>query len=119
MASTRNKNTLDDYLLENNKNMYAFENYTFKGRIYENHYFAGNGLIHGSLPANVLSKNHVDIETHLFGINSTNLVFPKENTTPDFSVNSLNSLNISNKLPIFLPRPLILDKNERPFSIFS
>ena len=94
MTSTRNKNSLGDYTLENNENMYALQNFTFDGRIYSTNLLPGNGLLPCSMPLSILSNNQADIETNLFGIGSTNLVFPiVKQRQPD--INNFRNLFLS------------------------
>jgi len=74
---------------------------------------AGNGLLQGQLPWHQLSHNAVNTESFLFGINSTNLVIPMPVFTPE--IKYLNSANIYEKNPVFIPEPLTVAKNQRPF----
>lgn len=113
MASTRNKNTQGDYDLENATYMNRFNTVIYDGMKYEHNYLPGNGLLPSSVPINILSKNQIDVETELFGIGSCNFVSPKQPVLAQ--MNNLQSLNISNRLPVFLPTPLMINPNERPF----
>ena len=74
---------------------------------------AGNGLNPGQMPVNTLSQNSADIESFLFGINSSNLVSPAENLTP--RLNDLQSQHLYKKSTVFIPEPLIIEKNQRPY----
>lgn len=115
MASTRNKNTQCNYNLEQKQNR-QFELYNTQYGTSYNTEFAGNGFMPGKLPREYLSQNSVDIESFLFGINSTNLVNPK---TDDFvpKINYLETANIYEKPVIYIPEPLVVEKNQRPFPI--
>ena len=62
-----------------------------------------------------LSHNSVDIETFLFGINSTNLVNPAPPLTPELKC--LQQANVFNSTPIIMPVPQAIPKNQRPFPI--
>jgi hypothetical protein len=117
MASTRNKNTRGNYCLEEISNANA-RTYT----IYKNSahgeacktQLPGNGLNPAQIPWNKLSYNAVDIESFLFGVNSTNLVEPKQPClTPELAV--LSSANLYENEPTYIPEPLVLEKNQRPF----
>ena len=116
MASTRNKNTSGDNCLEETKNKNS-RNYTlYKHSQYGEAYhtkIAGNGLNPGQMPVNTLSQNSADIESFLFGINSSNLVSPAENLTP--RLNDLQSQHLYKKSTVFIPEPLIIEKNQRPY----
>jgi hypothetical protein len=69
------------------------------------------------LPLNALCQNQVDVETELFGIGSTNLVTPKtEEVTPIMT--DLMTVHFAKRLPVILPEPLVIYKNERPFTVY-
>jgi hypothetical protein len=118
MASTRNKNTPGNYCLEqiqstspekwclykNGANGYAY-----------NTNLAGTGLIQGQMPWDTLSHNPADIESFLFGINSTNLVNPSLPLTPQLKC--IESVNIFKKQDIIMPVPLVVKKKQRPFPL--
>ena len=115
MASTRNKNTYGNYCLEQKQysqnaqyTLYANSQY---GEAY-NSCLAGNGLNPGQMPWNTMSHNAPDIETFLFGINSTNLVNPAPILVPELA--QIDSVNIYEKGPVYIPEPLVVEKNQRP-----
>lgn len=118
MASTRNRNTPENYSLEQrqNKNLEGYTLYANSqyGSAY-NTRLPGNGLLPGQLPWNKLSYNAPDTESFLFGINSTNLVNPAPSFVPENA--QLNSSNIYEKSPVFIPEPLAITKNQRPLPI--
>jgi|TARA_B100000035_G_scaffold294256_1_gene284377 hypothetical protein len=115
MASTRNINNRDNYKIEQ-RNFDLINNYTF----YENSasgksnntVLPGLGLNGANIPRDELSHNPVNIESYLFGINSTNLVKPHVYEKPRYK--SLRTLNISNKPLLIMPDPLVVEKNQRP-----
>ena len=86
MASTRNKNTPGNFCLDNRQNVRIETWQLYKnganGTAYDTR-LPGNGLNPGQLPWNTLSYNPADIESFLFGINSTNLVNPAPALTPE------------------------------------
>ena len=86
MASTRNKNTPGNYCLDQKQytDSSAWSLYAngANGEAYDTR-LAGNGLNPGQLPWTTLSYNSADIESFLFGINSTNLVNPAPCLTPE------------------------------------
>ena len=115
MASTRNKNTSGNYSLEQ-RDFKGFENYTLYpnsqyGTAY-NTQLAGNGLNPAQIPWNQMSTNAPDIESFLFGINSTNLVNPAPIFEPQLTI--LQPTNLYEKTPIFIPEPLVVEKKQRP-----
>ena len=96
MASTRNKNTKGNYNLEQRNHTlsssYKLYPNSSHGVAYDTKQ-PGNGLNPGQLPANQLSHNSTDIESFLFGINSTNLVTPVTTVmTPELT--KLSNANI-------------------------
>jgi hypothetical protein len=118
MASTRNKNTSGNYCLEQ-REYKEFSNYTLYpnsqyGTAY-NTRLAGNGLNPGQIPWNKLSYNAADIESFLFGVNSTNLVNPAPIFVPELA--KIDSVNIYEKSSILMPEPLVIEKNQRPYPI--
>jgi hypothetical protein len=116
MASTRNINTRGNYNLEQNQYKHS-ENYTlYPNSQYGSAYntrWAGDGLLPGQIPGNKLSYNAPDTESFLFGINSTNLVNPAPCFVPEIA--KLDSVNVFEKKVVFIPEPLVLHKNQRPF----
>jgi hypothetical protein len=114
MSSTRNKNMPGDYTLEQSANKLGckYSTYESAGKPVET-YYAGDGLLAGRIPASNLAFNACDIESQLFGIGSTNLVNPKKDVRPD--IKPVQSLNMIDKLPIFIPEPLVVEKNQRPY----
>lgn len=116
MASTRNKNTPGNYCLEEVANAQSRQYTIYKnsacGEAY-NTKLPGNGLNPAQIPWNQFSYNAVDIESFLFGTNSTNLVKPAPCLTPELK--TLQSANVYEKEPVFIPEPLVIEKNQRPF----
>ena len=79
MASTQNKNTPNDYCLEQRQfalgGKYTTYEYSQYGHAY-NPAMPCVGIIPTNLSRDVYSKNYIDIESSLLGINSTNeLIF--------------------------------------------
>ena len=118
MASTRNKNTSGNYCLEQREfaessgyTLYPNSQY---GAAY-NTRLAGNGLNPGQIPWNKLSYNAPDIESFLFGVNSTNLVNPAPIFVPELA--KIDSVNIFEKGSILMPEPLVIQKSQRPLPI--
>ena len=118
MASTRNINTKGNYILEQReyRNM---ENYT----LYQNSQYGaaydtklpGNGVNPAQIPWNQLSNNAADIESFLFGINSTNLVNPAGCLYPELK--TLQTANFFEKEKVLMPEPMAVEKRQRPFPI--
>ena len=119
MESTRNKNTPGNWCLHNRQNVQieAWELYKngANGYAYDTR-LPGNGLNPGQFPADTLSHNPTDIESFLFGINSTNLVNPAPPLTPELKC--LNTANIFKNKQVIMPIPQAIPKGQRP-SILS
>jgi hypothetical protein len=117
MASTRNKNTPVNYTLEERKYQTTRDHLMYEngshGVAYDTK-LAGNGLNPGNMPWNKLSTNSADIESFLFGINSTNLVNPEKPLKPELT--SLSSYDIFDKSPVYMPDNLVVDKYQRPLA---
>ena len=118
MASTRNRNTPGNFCLEQREHKQS-ENYT----LYANSQYGaafntrlpGNGLMPAQIPWNKLSYNAADTESFLFVINSTNLVNPAPCFIPEIA--QLSATNIYEKGTVFIPEPLVIEKNQRPYPI--
>lgn len=115
MSSSRNKNTQGNYALEQralslHANYITYEN-AANGSSYKP-MLAGNGLIHGRMGATHLSHNACDIESFLYGINSTNLVTPQ--SAPVAQLRDLHSLNVADRVPLIIPKCLAVEPNQRP-----
>ena len=116
MAATRNKNTPGNFCLDNRQNsgIESWQLYTngANGFAYDTK-LPGNGLNPGQMPWSTLSYNPADIESFLFGINSTNLVNPSKPLTPELKY--LQSANIFKYEPVIMPIPQAIPKYQRPF----
>jgi hypothetical protein len=112
MASTRSKNTPGDYSLETTKYSSSINYNTYNSYgVPISTFFSSDGLLHGRIASENLSGNSCDIESMLRGIGSTNLVNPLPTISPD--IKTLNSLSIIDRLPVFVPRPLQIEPNQR------
>ena len=118
MASTRNKNTSGNYCLDQRQNTGSEAWQLYKnganGQAYDTK-LPGNGLNPGQLPWSKLSYNPADIESFLFGINSTNLVNPAPCLTPELKC--LKTVNVFKMPDVIMPVPLVVPKGQRPFPV--
>jgi hypothetical protein len=118
MASTRNKNTPGNYCLDQKQNTNSEKWLLYKnganGFAHDTK-LAGYGLLQGPMPWTTLSNNPADIESFLFGINSTNLVNPAPPLTPELKC--LSSANLIKRRDIIMPVPSVIPKDQRPFPI--
>jgi len=76
-----------------------------------------NGMMSTGYNHNIISNNTSDIESTLFGINSTNLVQKRPAVTP--SINSLSYCKWFPRNNVFLPAPLVIEKSQRASGPFS
>lgn len=113
MASTRNKNMPNEYCLFKRNNEDIVNNRLTKSRRFANKSaIPCAGINVGHMPNEVLSHNATDIESRLYGINSTNLVQPERPLTPELK--NLPSIAFFDRPKVFLPEPLVIEKNQRP-----
>ena len=66
---------------------------------------------------NILSNNATNIESNLFNIGSIDLTKPKTDFKP--SLNKIGEQTFFSKNSVFLPEPLVVQKNQRPCGPFS
>ena len=117
MASTNNKNTLGNYSLETKQNN-ASSNYWLNNEYKQQPVnLAGFGFIQGHLPQSTLSTNAVDIESFLFGINSTNLIKKPDTVffTPQLKTLNTESVCCQPEHKVILPESFEPLRNQRPF----
>jgi hypothetical protein len=118
MASTRTHNTPGNYCLQQREYQEGRQYTLYKNSAYGQAYdtkLPGNGLNPAQIPWNKLSKNSADIESFLFGINSTNLVNPAPPLVPELTC--LKTANVFKTEPVIMPIPQAIPKNQRPFPI--
>jgi hypothetical protein len=113
MASTRNKNTCGDYYLEQKQSQRILDDRIYKyRRIAYNDALPCAGINVGSIPNSQLANNATDIESSLYGINSTNLVQPKAPVVPQLK--NLRDIAFFERPQVFIPEPLVVENNQRP-----
>ena len=67
------------------------------------------------MPRDTLSNNSVEIESALFGINSTNLVEPQPDINP--KLKTIPMKQFFQRTPLIMPKPLVIENNQRPFPV--
>jgi len=75
------------------------------------------GNMRGGFYSNVLSHNTSDIESTLFGIKQRDLTKPVENKT--FILKKLGTQEFFKTPRVFIPEPLVVQRNQRPIGPFS
>lgn len=118
MASTRNKNMPSDYCLQQRNyslaNDYKLYQYSQSGKAYDTA-IPCVGYTPSYMPRDAFSYNPVDIESNLFGINATNLVYHQPPLVPDLK--SLDFKSFFDRKSVIMPNPLVAEHNNRPFPI--
>jgi hypothetical protein len=119
MASTRNKNTTGNYILEQRSLGLAREYDLYKNAPNGHAYkpaLPEFGFNPSTMGRDNFSYNSIDIETALFGINSTNLVQPQAPVVPQLK--TLQEVQYFNRTPkLIMPAPLVIENNQRPFPV--
>ena len=118
MASTQNKNTKSDYCYQQRDFRGIFNHVSYKnyqnGRAYTDA-LPELGYLPSYMSRESFSKNSVDIESALFGINSTNLVDPQAPVVPQLK--EVPYCSFFDIIHLIMPTPLVVEKNQRPFPI--
>ena len=118
MTSTRNKNTVGDYTLEQRQyclaNEYELYKYSQYGDAYRNA-LPCLGFNPSHMPRQTFAYNAIDIESAIFGINSTNLVKPQKPVVPEFK--TVPTIKYFDTLPLIMPKPLVVENKQRPYPI--
>ncbi len=73
------------------------------------------GITPSHMPRDTLSNNPVEIESSLFGINSVNLVDPAPQVRPE--LHKIPEVPFFKRMPMIMPRPLVIERNQRPFPV--
>tara|TARA_Y100001935_G_scaffold240453_1_gene228974 strand:+ start:129 stop:485 length:357 start_codon:yes stop_codon:yes gene_type:complete len=115
MASTRSKNTPGNYKLEQRANILSKKYDLYQHSQYGSPYktaIPSIGYTPSFISRDALSTNPIDIESALFGINSTNLETPKPNTIAHLK--KLPEKDFFVRLPMIMPHNLVIENNQRP-----
>ena len=116
MTSTRNNNQCGDYNLQQNSyslaRQYTSYKYSQYGQAYKDA-IPCVGITPSHMPRDTLSRNPIEIESALFGINSTNLVSPQKPVNPQLK--TIPTISFFERLPMCMPNPLVIENNQRPY----
>ena len=118
MASTRNNNTPGNYCLQQQSYANARQYTSYVHSQYgtaQTTAMPSLGIMPSHMPRNTLSNNSVDIESSLRGTGSVNLVCPQKPVVPELK--QIPSVSYFKTLPLILPHPLAVKKDQRPFPI--
>jgi hypothetical protein len=109
--NTRNKNRKCEFFVDKTmQEQYADRLTTTQAR--QEVAYPLHGVNAPRMPACQLSKNHVDIETYLYGIGANNYLFPT--STPQVSSVSIPSVNFYDRPAVYIPRLEPFLENQRP-----
>ena len=116
MSSTRNLNTKSDYLCEKkqNKSILNYLTNDFYGRQSKEVHLFNLGSIPTKMYSDHFSNNHIDIESKLRGIQSTNLekgAFNPKLSAKNFVV--MDAFDNNLKQNLYLPNPFIHNTEQR------
>ena len=118
MASTRNNNTPGNYCIQQRGYSLALKYDLYPNSQYGDAYNPAIpciGYTPSHMPRNTLSSNPVEIESALFGINSTNLVSPQPPVKPQLK--NIPTRSFFQRTPLIMPKPLVIEGNQRPFPV--
>ena len=113
MASTRNINNPNDYAMRQRIYSGAEEYLSYEAFHVSDRPALPALYAPSFLPRDVLCSNSVDVESQLFGINSTNLVKPAAHVSPN--INKLPTISFFERQLCYMPANLVVDSNQRPF----
>ena len=120
MASLKNSPGMYALEQKDNKNQQGYLMNILPQIPYTNRY-AGFGTNVGAMKSgyyhNILSNNTANIESNLFNIREFDLTTTKTDFKP--SLNTLKEQTFFNKNNVFVPEPLVVQKNQRPVGPFS
>ena len=117
MASTRNLNSMNNYKVEQRQErqqkLLKLDQHLPKPRVcILPDAGVPVGMMTGGYNNNALSKNAADVESYLFGIGQTNLVAPRGKTSE--RRNELKHHAFFQRNSVFIPSPLVIDREQRP-----
>ena len=117
MSSTRSINTPGNYMLAEQQFRKTEQYKSFinssSGQPHSISIPAGGSAPPSKMNRESLSNNSVDIESSLFGIGSTNLVYPLPPVIPQLK--SLNTATFFIRPALIIPSSLVIQGNQRPF----
>jgi hypothetical protein len=117
MSNTRDKNSIENYNLEQNGMQKIRDNLLFinaqNGHAYNPAF--PELYMNGKMPSDNLSCNSVDIESRLFGINTNNLVNPSGPF--EAKLKSLSKISFFQRPYLEKSKKIYPDNSQRPFIV--
>lgn len=117
LEPTRNLYMKNDTMLYEKANKDILENRLNRVRRFaDENALPKYGINVGHMPNSTLAYNPVDIESELYGINLLNAKYQTKKRKYDFTprVKNLKQVSFYEKPEVFIPEPLIIEKNQRP-----
>ena len=118
MASTCNKNTCGNYAQQQRVlgHAFAYASYPYgpTGRAATTR-IPTFGITPSHMPMNTLCNNPVEVESALFGIDSTNLVAPRPPVVAD--LHTVGEVSFINKPRLIMPPRMVAEPPQRPFPV--
>lgn len=113
MASTRNKNSAENYASQQKRITNIHTNILDTNYTYNNQPFLPDfGLNPAQMPRNSIAPNSVDLESSLRGIGATNLINP---TVPVPLQNiHMPTIRFFDRNELIMPKDLAIEGNQRP-----
>ena len=118
MADTQRGNNPADYCLQQESYAKAREHTFYKHGPFGHAAHVAMpcvGITPSHMPRDTLSYNPVEIESALFGINSVNLVDPAPPVCPE--LHKIPEVPFFKRMPMIMPRPLVIERDQRPFPV--
>jgi len=115
MSSTRNNNTVGNYNLQQRSINQQYDTKMYvnssNGSPYNTAITSGGHALPSFMSRDAFANNSIEIESALFGINSSNLVNPQPAVQPQLK--TLRTIEFFSRTPVILPDELIVPLNQR------
>ena len=118
MTSTRNKNTKEDYSLEQKSYSLVRDYNHYQHSCFGAPYKSAIpevGYTPSRMSCDEWSSNAIDIESELRGIGTTNLVNKYEKVVPEYK--KVEFKPFFRHVPLIMPKPLVIENGQRPYPI--
>lgn len=118
MSYTRNKNTVGNYNLEQKSYSLVRDYNHYNNSSYGSPYKSAIpelGYMPSKMSADEWTHNAVDIESELRGIGTTNLINEYNKVIPEYK--TLKFKPFFRYVPLIMPKPLVIEDDQRPYPI--
>jgi hypothetical protein len=117
LEPTRNLYMKTETYLANKINKDIYDNRSSTVRRFANeNMIPASGINVGGMPGSTLSSNYVDIESELYGMNNLNAKYQTKTRKYCFTprIKKLKEVAFFERPELFIPEPLVIEKNQRP-----